>query len=103
MREVIDLLGRLRALGVSLTLDGDSLKCAAPAGVLTAELRAELTQNKPGILAFLRSSRNAAGAGEAVFSRVDRTGCSHSLMPSSVCGFCASSILRARSTTFRLP
>ena len=74
MREVIDLLGRLRVLGVSLTLDGDSLKCAAPAGVLTAELRAELTQNKPGILAFLRSSRKAAGAGEAVLSRVDRTG-----------------------------
>jgi amino acid adenylation domain-containing protein len=74
MREVIDLLGRLRALGVSLTLDGDSLKCAAPPGVLTPELRAELTQNKPEILAFLRSSRKTAGAGELLLSRVDRTG-----------------------------
>lgn len=74
MREVIDLLGRLRALGVSLTLEGDSLKCAAPPGVLTAELRAELTQNKPEILTFLRSSRKTAGAGELSLSRVDRKG-----------------------------
>lgn len=74
MREVIDLLGRLRALGVSLTLDGDALKCAAPPGVLTSELRAELTLNKPAILAFLRSSRKTAGTGEAGLSRVDRNG-----------------------------
>jgi amino acid adenylation domain-containing protein len=73
MREVIDLLGRLRGLGVSLTLDGDSLKCAASPGVLTTELRAELTQNKPAILAFLRSSRKTAGSGEVVLSRTERT------------------------------
>jgi amino acid adenylation domain-containing protein len=74
MRDVMDLLRRLRAQGVSLTVDGDALKCSAPPGVLTPELRAELAQLKPQILAFLQSSRKTARAGEAVLSRVDRTG-----------------------------
>ena len=74
MREVIDLLQRLWALGVSLTADGDSLKCAAPPGVLTAELRAELSQRKPEILAFLRSSRKAARDEGEVLSRTERPG-----------------------------
>jgi amino acid adenylation domain-containing protein len=74
MKEIIDLLGRLSAQGVSLTTDGESLKCAAPPGVLTPELRAELAQRKPEILAFLRSSKCAAGAGEMVLPSVDRSG-----------------------------
>jgi amino acid adenylation domain-containing protein len=74
MREVIDLLGRLRGLGVSLTMEGDSLKCAAPPGVLTADLRAELTQNKAALLAFLRASRKPAGGGEAMLAPIDRGG-----------------------------
>ncbi|HEX3662576.1 MAG TPA: amino acid adenylation domain-containing protein [Acidobacteriaceae bacterium] len=74
MREIIDLLGRLWAQGVSLTADGDSLKCAAPPGVLTAELRAELAQRKPEILAFLRSSKKAAAAEEVALQPVDRRG-----------------------------
>lgn len=73
MREVIDLLQRLWALGVSLTADGDSLKCAAPPGVLTPELRAELAQRKPEILAFLRSSRKAAREESDAPTRVDRS------------------------------
>jgi amino acid adenylation domain-containing protein len=74
MRDVIQLLGRLRAEGVSLTVDGDTLKCAAPPGVLTAELRAELTKNKQEILAFLQSSRNTAVSKEVVLARVKRAG-----------------------------
>jgi amino acid adenylation domain-containing protein len=74
MKEVVDLLGRLRAQGVSLAVEGDSLKCSAPPGVLNAELRAQLTQLKPHILAFLHASRKTAHAAEATLSRVDRTG-----------------------------
>ncbi len=74
MREVIQLLGRLRAEGVSIALDGDSLKCAAPAGVLTPELRAELTKHKPEIVDFLRSSTNKTLSKESMLAPVDRKG-----------------------------
>ena len=74
MREVIHLLGRLRTEGVSLSVDGDSLKCAAPPGVLTPELRAELTRHKPEILAFLKSSTNTTLSKDVVMTRVERTG-----------------------------
>jgi amino acid adenylation domain-containing protein len=73
MREIVDLLGRLSAQGVSVNVNGDSLKCAAPPGVLTAELRAELAQRKPEILAFLRSSQKTAHAGEVAVSREEHT------------------------------
>lgn len=73
MREVIHLLGRLRAVGVSLSVDGDSLKCSAPPGVLTAELRAELTEHKPEILAFLKSSINKVVSKDTVLGPADRT------------------------------
>jgi amino acid adenylation domain-containing protein len=72
MREVINLLGRLRADGVSLSVDGDSLKCAAPPGVLTPELRAELTKHKAEILAFLKSSTNRTGSRETTLGPADR-------------------------------
>jgi amino acid adenylation domain-containing protein len=74
MKEVIHLLGRLRAEGVSLTVDGDTLRCAAAPGVLTAELRAELTRHKPEILAFLRSSRNTGLSKQVALTRGERTG-----------------------------
>ena len=72
MREVIHLLGQLRAQGVSLSVDRDSLKCAAPPGVLTAELRAELTKHKAEILAFLKSSTNKTVSREIILGPVER-------------------------------
>ncbi len=72
MREVIHLLGRLRAEGVSLSVDGESLKCAAPPGVLTPELRAELTKHKAEILTFLKSSTSKTASKEITLAPVER-------------------------------
>lgn len=49
-------LSSLRDLGVRLWLDGDRLRCSAPSGVVTPELRAELTRRKAEIVEFLRSA-----------------------------------------------
>ena len=74
MRSIIELLGHLRSLNVGLSLDGDALKCSAPQGVLTPELRQELGERKPELLAFLRESRQARVGGDAGIPRIDRSG-----------------------------
>ena len=47
------LLSRLAALNVTLTAHGDRLRVEAPAGALTAELRAALAEHKPALLDLL--------------------------------------------------
>jgi amino acid adenylation domain-containing protein/non-ribosomal peptide synthase protein (TIGR01720 family) len=59
---IVDLLLRLRSLGVMLTLDGERLKVSGPSGVITEELRAELSPRKAELIAFLR---DAASQGES--------------------------------------
>ena len=49
-----ELVARLRALDVRLSVDGDRLRCSAPKGVLTAELRDQLATRKTEILEWLR-------------------------------------------------
>ena len=67
----VELLGRLGALGIRLTADGDRLRYSAPKGALTPELREALARHKPEILAMLR----AASGGDAVpLARVSRDG-----------------------------
>ena len=74
MRSIIELLGQLRSLNVGLSLDGDALKCSAPQGVLTAELRKELGESKAEIIAFLQASRQARVVGDSGIPRIDRSG-----------------------------
>ena len=56
---IVDLLLRLQALDITVRADGDRLKIGAPDGVLTDDLRAELTARKPELLAFLRDGAPA--------------------------------------------
>jgi hypothetical protein len=51
------LLARLRALGVTLTAVGDVLRLDAPRGALTSQLVDAVRQEKPALLALLRSGR----------------------------------------------
>ena len=76
MKPMIELLTQLRTSGASLTVVDGSLKCSAPKGVLTQELREELAAQKPEIIAFLQASQLASreGAQEISIPRVDRSG-----------------------------
>ena len=56
------LLADLRRAGVLLTAKGDRLAFDAPAGVMTADVRAALTTHKPEILAVLRGDYAGAAA-----------------------------------------
>jgi thioesterase domain-containing protein len=57
-----DLLAELTNGGIQLSVEGDRLRCNAPTGVLTPELRNRLMQGKNEILEFLRSAENLAKA-----------------------------------------
>lgn len=74
MRSIVEFLGHLRSLDVSLSLEGDALKCNAPQGILTSDLRQELSDRKPEIISFLRTSRRARRTGKPSISRMDRSG-----------------------------
>lgn len=50
---VADFLSELRRLDIRLWVDGDNLRCNAPAGALTDELREQLRRCKDDILRFL--------------------------------------------------
>lgn len=51
-------LAQLRRLDVRLRMDGDELRCNAPAGALTNELREELQQYKEDIVRFLKMAED---------------------------------------------
>jgi amino acid adenylation domain-containing protein len=68
---VKDLLQRLRALGVQLALDGETLRLNAPKGVLTPALQAELKAAKPEVIELLRAMQaNGAAANTAAMPRL---------------------------------
>jgi len=54
--KVKDFLGMLRDRNIQVSADGDRLRCSAPSGTLTPELREELRQHKNEILQFLLSA-----------------------------------------------
>ena len=50
-------LEELRSRDIRIWADGDQLRCTAPTGVLTPELREQLRQRKTDIVDFLRSAQ----------------------------------------------
>lgn len=60
------LLAELRSRDIHVWADGDRLRCDAPAGVLTSELRDQLQRRKNAILEFLRSAGTLAQQPRAI-------------------------------------
>ena len=64
---VAELVAHLRGLDVRVQADGERLRCSAPKGVLTDDLREQLSTRKAEILAWLREHDGASlgsGTGE---------------------------------------
>ena len=55
-----ELLSLLRSLDVKVWVDGDRLRCNAPPGVLTPELKSELVGRKAELVNFLRVNSQSA-------------------------------------------
>jgi len=60
------LLEELRSRDIRLWADGDQLRCTAPTGVLTPELRDQLRERKSDIVEFLRSAETLAKQERAI-------------------------------------
>ena len=52
----VELLADLRRLDIQVFVEGESLQCNAPQGVLTKELRSHIIKNKSQLIALLRPS-----------------------------------------------
>lgn len=63
---VTAFLAELRSRDIHLWADGERLRCDAPAGVLTSELRDQLRQRKGEILEFLRTADSLARQQKAI-------------------------------------
>jgi len=57
-----EFLSYLRSRDIRLSVQGERLRCNAPRGVLTRELRAELAERKAEILVFFREAGQAASS-----------------------------------------
>ena len=60
------LLSELRRRDIQVRIVGSELRCSAPAGALTPELRAELQRHKNDVLELLSSVQALAGQAQAV-------------------------------------
>ncbi len=57
MKSLIQFLSDLRALGVTLSVNGDRLTCNAPKNAITPEIKRELAERKTEIITFLRDAQ----------------------------------------------
>ncbi|MEZ2304644.1 MAG: amino acid adenylation domain-containing protein [Microcoleus sp.] len=55
---LVDFLSRLRSLDINVFIDGKILRCNAPEGVLTADIRAEIFNRKDEIIVFLKAANS---------------------------------------------
>jgi thioesterase domain-containing protein len=60
LKQVSELLADLAAKDIKVWVEGDRLRCNAPAGALTAELRDQLRDRKGEIIAFVNMATAAA-------------------------------------------
>ena len=67
---VVELLETFSKLGIELAVDGEDLRCRAPKGVLTPQLRSQLAAHKTDILALIGSQ--TAGSVRRVITPVAR-------------------------------
>jgi acyl carrier protein len=74
MRGTEELLAELDQREVRLWLDGDTVRCSAPKNVLTASLKAELTEHKARIATILRDSEPPRSEAGPLLGDVPREG-----------------------------
>jgi thioesterase domain-containing protein len=60
------LLSELSRRGIRVWADGDRLRCDAPSGALTPDVRELLRQSKRDVLEFLRAAQTLAGQARAI-------------------------------------
>ncbi|MEG4032706.1 amino acid adenylation domain-containing protein [Microcoleus sp. S36b_A4] len=60
MVELVEFLSYLRTLDINIFVEGEILRCNAPEGIITPELRAEISQKKAEIISFLKAANRTS-------------------------------------------
>ncbi len=55
---LVEFLSRLRSLDINVFIEGETLRCNAPEGVMTAEMRTEILNKKYEIISFLKAANS---------------------------------------------
>src|ERR687886_246051 len=58
--ELVEFLSYLRSLDINIFVEGEILRCNAPEGILTPELRAEISHKKAEIVSFLKAANRTS-------------------------------------------
>ncbi|MEP6489024.1 amino acid adenylation domain-containing protein [Microcoleus vaginatus GB2-A3] len=58
--DLVEFLSYLRTLDINIFVEGEILRCNAPEGILTPELRAEISQKKAEIISFLKAANRTS-------------------------------------------
>src|SRR6476469_4818346 len=58
--ELVEFLSELRSLDINIFVEGEILRCNAPEGIITPELRAEISHKKAEIIFFLKAANRTS-------------------------------------------
>jgi len=58
--ELVEFLSYLRSLDINVDVEDSRLRCNAPEGIITPELRAEISQRKAEIISFLKAANRTS-------------------------------------------
>ncbi|MEG4941779.1 amino acid adenylation domain-containing protein [Microcoleus sp. F4-D5] len=72
--ELVEFLSYLRSLDINIFVEGSRLRCNAPEGIITPELRAEISQKKPEIVSFLKAANRTSSFTPAPIVPMGRDG-----------------------------
>jgi amino acid adenylation domain-containing protein len=72
--ELVEFLSYLRSLDINIFVEGSRLRCNAPEGIITPELRAEISQRKAEIISFLQAANRTSNFTPAPIVPMGREG-----------------------------
>ena len=72
--ELVEFLSYLRSLDINIFVEGEILRCNAPEGIITPELRAEISDKKAEILSFLKAANRTSSFTPAPIVPMGRDG-----------------------------
>ncbi|MEG4805075.1 amino acid adenylation domain-containing protein [Microcoleus sp. ARI1-B5] len=58
--ELVEFLSYLRSLDINIFVEGEILRCNAPEGIITPELRSEISHKKAEIVSFLKAANRTS-------------------------------------------
>ena len=72
--KTVEFISYLRSLDINIFVEGSRLRCNAPEGIITPELRAEISQKKAEIISFLQAANRTSNFTPAPIVPVARDG-----------------------------